>query len=47
MGSVSVTSANELSLEELTQIFRIKFLISRFPEIFASVRHKMRPLRVA
>jgi len=30
--SVSVISANKLSLQELTQIIRIKFLISRFPE---------------
>jgi len=33
---VSVISANKLSLQELTQLIKIKLLISRFPEIFAS-----------
>ena len=32
--SVSVISANKLSLQELTQLIRIKLLISRFPETF-------------
>jgi len=32
--SVSVISANKLSLQDLTQLIRIKLLISRFPEIF-------------
>jgi len=36
MCSVSVISANKLQLQGLTQIIRIKILISRFPEIFAS-----------
>jgi len=31
---VSVISAIKLSLQELTQLIRIKLLISRFPEIF-------------
>jgi len=35
--SVSVWSSNKLSLHELTQLIRIKLLISRFLEIFASV----------
>jgi len=34
--SVSVISANRLSLQKLTQIIGFQFLISRFPEIFAS-----------
>jgi len=34
--SGSVISANELLLQELTQLIRIKMLISRFLEIFAS-----------
>jgi len=34
--SVSVISANKLSLQELTELIRIKLLILRFPEIFAS-----------
>jgi len=31
-----VTSANKLSLQELTQLIKIKQLISRFPEILPS-----------
>jgi len=34
---VSVTSANQLSLQELTQVTTIKLLISGFLEIFASL----------
>ena len=34
--AVSVISANKLPLQKLTQLIRIKLLISRFLEIFAS-----------
>jgi len=37
--SVSVISANKLSLQEVTQLTRIKLLILRFLEIFASLSH--------